>query len=575
MTKNNSKKILSAILFWSISMALSAQIAKSWDFENVEMDPTFITRLMPDLGKGITGGDGSISIDLKNGSSMFLWGDFFIGDVINNQRIASLPPIMGNAFSILSKDTVISYYKGTRAKPLAWLQPEPVGGDFPIWYWPGNGFVRNGILHLFMSSFTKSGPGSWDFVYVACDYFRLDANTFEVIDKQNFPAANQLNCHYGHAVLDDGEYIYSYGTIGLNGKVHIARAEMKEDKLTNWHFFNGQEWTLSTAASKPLQGIAVAVSEQFNVFKYNGKYVLVTQARSGNTVVSAIADKPTGPFYNKKTIFEITEPLAANKMYAYNTMVHPQYCDNGRILMCYNVNCLDVNDLYTNASGYQPRFFWMPMDKILNQDYYVSTKNEGVVQIPGDLIDSVKIEGNTSNFYINNVVANSILLENVKSIKFELESTQGSAYPDGIPHEPGRVEAEDFNSGGMDVAFYNTGFWYEPGGEYRDGTDGETAYIYPGAGSSNGYWMNVTEGDWYNYTINVPEDGWYEFIFTQSAFSVSSVDLLIDDIVVETMEWPTGKTPAVSILLTAGVHVFKISLLSGGSFFDYFEFNKE
>ena len=36
-----------------------------------EFDSVFCERLMPGLGGGITGGDGSISIDLKDGRSLF------------------------------------------------------------------------------------------------------------------------------------------------------------------------------------------------------------------------------------------------------------------------------------------------------------------------------------------------------------------------------------------------------------------------------------------------------------------------------------------------------------------------
>ncbi|GHT73450.1 hypothetical protein AGMMS50262_04580 [Bacteroidia bacterium] len=209
------------------------------------------------------------------------------------------------------------------------------------------------------------------------------------------------------------------------------------------------------------------------------------------------------------------------------------------------------------------------------QDYYVFTTDEGLVQIPGDLIDSVKIEGDVLNFYQNNAIVDSKLVENVKRIKFDFIPT--SAYPDGIAHEPGRVEAEDFDSGGMDVAFYNTGAWYEPDkSDYRDGTDGETAYIYGGV--SNGWMLNISDGDWYTYTINVPEDGWYDFTFMKNSGGANAVDLFIDgDALGEPMLWPDvgwgdTLTDPISVPLTAGIHVLKI-LVHGGSFVDYFEFS--
>ncbi len=336
------------------------------------MYPGFVDIIMPEKGGGVTGADGSISIDLKDGRSLFMWGDCFIGDVIDNKRPEKTSPlVMGNVFTVLKGDSIQTYFKGTREKPQSWLQPE-AKKDTVCWYWPGHGFVRDGILHLFMSEFYKSKENDmFGFTYITCDYFRLNAETFEVIDKQNFPAANINGVHYGHAVIDDGKYIYNYGTLADStgfATVHVARAQIENNTLQNWEYYTGNGWSLNAKESQPLEGIKTSVSEQFNMFKLNGKYVLVTQTRDReNHVFSAISDTPEGPFYNEKKIFSVTEPLEEKKMITYNTMVHPQFQDKGRILMCYNVNCLEFFDLYKDATLYKPRFFWMPIDPILNK----------------------------------------------------------------------------------------------------------------------------------------------------------------------------------------------------------------
>ena len=67
----------------------------------VEFDSAFCERLMPGLGGGITGGDGSISIDLKDGRSLFMWGDSFFGDVINDKRAKDTKFVIGNTFTIM------------------------------------------------------------------------------------------------------------------------------------------------------------------------------------------------------------------------------------------------------------------------------------------------------------------------------------------------------------------------------------------------------------------------------------------------------------------------------------------
>ena len=49
----------------------------------VIINSTFSNRII-DFNKGeLTGADGTISIDLKDGRSLFLWGDSFFGKVVN------------------------------------------------------------------------------------------------------------------------------------------------------------------------------------------------------------------------------------------------------------------------------------------------------------------------------------------------------------------------------------------------------------------------------------------------------------------------------------------------------------
>ena len=69
----------------------------------VELDSMWCTRLMPGLGSGVTGGDGAISIDLKDGRNLFMWGDSFFGDVVDDKRSKDSKFVMGNTFTIINE----------------------------------------------------------------------------------------------------------------------------------------------------------------------------------------------------------------------------------------------------------------------------------------------------------------------------------------------------------------------------------------------------------------------------------------------------------------------------------------
>lgn len=336
----------------------------------IEMDSTFCDQLMPALGGAVTGADGSISIDLKDGRSLFMWGDSFFGDVVNNQRKSDAKLVMGNIFTIINKKGEIqTLLNGDKTNPSSYIAAEPVG-SFPTWYWPGDGFVQDNILHLFMSKFHKQSADMFGFVYDCCDYFRLDVKTMKVLDKENFPAANLNGVHYGHAVLPYKDHIYIYGTIANAqgvADVHVAQATLAGGKLGNFMYWDGLAWQVDARKSAKLQGVTQSVSEQFNVVQLHNKIALITQDRSKNVkdIYSFISEQPQGPFMNEKLIYTVDEDnYAVDSMMTYNTMVHPQYIKNDKVLMCYNVNTYSFPKLFEKASLYKPRFLWMPIKNI-------------------------------------------------------------------------------------------------------------------------------------------------------------------------------------------------------------------
>ena len=88
----------------------------------VELDSMWCTRLMPGLGSGVTGGDGAISIDLKDGRNLFMWGDSFFGDVVDDKRSKDSKFVMGNTFTIINeKGELETLYSGDLKNPSASL----------------------------------------------------------------------------------------------------------------------------------------------------------------------------------------------------------------------------------------------------------------------------------------------------------------------------------------------------------------------------------------------------------------------------------------------------------------------
>src|SRR5690606_18516092 len=115
------------------------------------------------------------------------------------------------------------------------------------------------------------------------DYLRLDKDSFDVVSQEDFPYSNENNVHYGHSILPEKDYVYLYGSRSVNEttSLHVARARMDEaaNKLVDFEFYNDGQWTSELEKSSALQGIEKDVPEQFSVFKYKEKFVLVMQER--------------------------------------------------------------------------------------------------------------------------------------------------------------------------------------------------------------------------------------------------------------------------------------------------------
>ena len=64
--------------------------------------------------------------------------------------------------------------------------------------------------------------------------------------------------------------------------LHVAKAELVDNKLANFVYWDGASWQADATKTAKLEGLQKNISEQFNVFSLNEKIVLVSQNRSGN-----------------------------------------------------------------------------------------------------------------------------------------------------------------------------------------------------------------------------------------------------------------------------------------------------
>lgn len=362
--------IIAAVVYSCMACSASEvwQYVDNQDTGGINIDDVFKNMLFTS-GKGnVTGADGSISVPLPNGVSVFLWGDSFYGDVNGNTRSSTAPFISGNSLSVVYGTRSFTITGGTCEAPttlFAAIQKD----DKRTVLWPEHGFYRNGRLYLFYANIVITGNGTFDFYWHSLDFLTIDAKDFNMLKRQNMPSASMDSIHYGFGCIDEGEYIFTYGTRDDGGISHLYLARFPFNDKTNdigpMEFWSGSEWTTNSQKSVPLSSNMVSVSEQFSVFKYKDKYILITQERGTDRIYSYVAPNAYGPWKKGKCLYRTPEMGLKKGWITYNAMAHHQYIRDGKLLISYCVNTLDLGQLWTDVESYRPRFFYIDLDTIL------------------------------------------------------------------------------------------------------------------------------------------------------------------------------------------------------------------
>ena len=145
----------------------------------------------------------------------------------------------------------------------------------------------------------------------------------------------------------------------------------------------------------------------------------------------------------------------------------------------------------------------------------------------------------------------------------------GSAHP-----VPGRIEAENYDTGGQNWSYYDTTSG-NTGGAYRSGdVDIETC----SEGGYNVGWIDA--GEWLTYTMNVEAAGTYQVdLRVASGGGGGTVNIEQDQTVLATVDvpdtggWQSWTTVSTEVDLDGGEHVLGISTDTGGFNFNWIEFS--
>lgn len=320
-------------------------------------DVTF-NQLFTRFGNGWTGGDGTLSIGLPDGRTLWLFGDTFLGYVRPDGSRPLDSPLIRNCLVVQDGERLVTRHGGTTQDPVAFLATE----DPDTWYWPGDGTVWGNRVWIFFHRFHQVTPGMWGWAWdgTVIATLRLPDLVIEHVT----PVADDHGVAYGAALLEMDSWVYVFGTEqrGAIKYLHVARAS-HNDLEGSWDYWTGQGWSTDAGASRAtLKG----VSSQFGVVRLGQRVGLVTMDERqpfSDRMVVYLAEAPTGSWQGPTEIYRA--PEADTAVVAYNPFVHPQFSSRNGHLISYNINHIhDPDRLYDNAGLYRPRFIRVDLNRL-------------------------------------------------------------------------------------------------------------------------------------------------------------------------------------------------------------------
>lgn len=301
-----------------------------------------------------TGADSAYSVPLPDGSVAWIYSDTFLGEVDEDHGRPLDSPFVHNSIIVDDHGALTTHTGGTEAAPASLVHVE--GGDeMRNWYWYGDATVEGEQLKVMLLEFERTGDGMWDFGFARSAVATFDLDGMALVSVDDVPSEG---VQWGSAIYenaDDG-YTYVYGVEDLQAQkfAHLARVPAGGLTTQPWEYLGDAGWTNDPAASKR---ILEGVSNEFSVSHFQGRFTLVTgdatEALSASIVMYRSASLE-GPFTGKTELYRT--PETSGNVFTYNAKAHPELGDGHTLLITYNVNSFDTNDLYEEVDNYRPRY---------------------------------------------------------------------------------------------------------------------------------------------------------------------------------------------------------------------------
>jgi len=321
--------------------------------------------------KGWTGADAAYSVPLADNVTLWLYGDTWIGDIIDGKHKKAT--MVNNSIALHhGKDpssASVKFFWGTTedGKPAAFIRP----ADGVGWFWIFHGVAANEKLYFFLMQIIKTDEKSvFGFKHIGTWLGEVDNPLQEPgkwqIKQYKVPwgrYSDKGNLFFGSALIRDGDFIYIYGSRedwdkGVGGRSMIV-ARAPADKITEfdkWRFFHNGDWQGDiNDISGLFDGIATEYSVSYQP-KLKQYVVIYTENGMSENIMMRLSPTLVGPWSDAYKVYECPESKWHKTYFCYAAKGHPEISKQDELIVTYVCNSTDFCQMARDARIYWPRF---------------------------------------------------------------------------------------------------------------------------------------------------------------------------------------------------------------------------
>lgn len=333
--------------------------------------------------QGWLGGDSAYSIPLNSSSTLWLFGDTFVGKTNATDR-KKPSAMIHNSIAIRRCDGEcrITYWWSDMhtSHPKSFFKT--ADSDY---FWPLDGFVYAGKLYIFWEKMHSTGKGgAFGFDYSGVTLFTIP-NYLAPPDKWHISyraavSGNQVIPGIAAAVLSDYAYVFTLFRQSVqNPFLGLMRIPMSNSHSSPWEYLNADShWVAWNPHAYPsdvlslIRGNITEMSVAFHPDLHAWIAIYPTPGFLSSTASYSTAKSLDGPWTKARPIFSYPEmrssdPRYTPNVFCYAAKEHPELEAKGRLALTYACNSTKEEEIMRDMRLYRPELVIKPLADIGNQ----------------------------------------------------------------------------------------------------------------------------------------------------------------------------------------------------------------